>query len=196
MTLFDHTAVWHAAEPYMRFRRNDVHIPVVYHFAEKLAVMHPDCDQEIVTLGALLHDIGWAAVDQEELFDTAFKKLITDVRIQHEKQGARMAREILEELKIVPPSKVDEICTIIDGHDTRLEALSLNDSLVKDADKLWRYSAVGIAVSCEWLHLSPAQYIHKVENEREGFLFTDAAKELGAESLAQAKVLLKTAEIG
>ncbi len=196
MTLFDHTAVWQAAEPYMRFRRNDVHIPVVYHYANKLAAMHPDCDQEVVTLGALLHDIGWAAVDQEELFATAFKKLVTDVRIQHEKEGARMAREILEDLKLVPAAKIDEICKIIDGHDTRLEAISLNDSLVKDADKLWRFSAVGISISSEWLHLSPAKYIYKVENEREGFLFTDGAKQLGAESLAEAKALLKTAEIG
>jgi len=196
MTLFDHTAVWQAAEPYMRFRRNDVHIPVVYHYANKLAAMHPDCDPEVVTLGALLHDIGWAAVDQEELFGTAFKKLVTDVRIQHEKEGARMAREILEDLKIVSAAKIDEICDIIDGHDTRLEAMSLNDSLVKDADKLWRFSAVGVAVSCEWHHISPAKYIYKVENEREGFLFTDAAKELGAASLAEAKALLKTVEIG
>ncbi|MEM7797934.1 MAG: HD domain-containing protein [Chloroflexota bacterium] len=196
MTGFDHTAVWQAAEPYMRYRRNDVHIPVVYHFAEKLARLNPDCDPEVVTLGALLHDIGWAAVDQEELFGTAFKKLVTNVRIQHEKEGARMAREILEKLKIVSAGKIDEICTIIDGHDTRLEALSLNDSLVKDADKLWRFSSVGIAVSCEWHHISPAAYVYKVENEREGFLFTEGAKRLGAESLAEAKTLLKLAEIG
>lgn len=169
MSLFDHADVWKAAEPYMRFRRNDVHIPVVYYWAEKLVEMHPECDGEVVMLGALLHDIGWAAVDQEELFATAFKKLVTDVRIQHEKEGAKMAREILEALDIVSPEKIDEICDIIDGHDTRLEAMSLNDSLVKDADKLWRFHPVGIAVSAEWLHVSPAQYVWKVENEREGF---------------------------
>lgn len=196
MALFDHSMVWQAAEPYMRFRRNDVHIPVVYHFANKLATMHPDCDPEVVTLGALLHDIGWAAVDQEELFATAFKKLVTDVRVQHEKEGARMAREILETLQIVSAAKIDEICAIIDGHDTRLEALSLNDSLVKDADKLWRFSAVGIAVSSEWLHLTPAQYIHKVETEREGFLFNETSKSLGASAIAEAKALLQTDIVG
>lgn len=180
----------------MRFRRNDVHIPIVYHFAEKLAALHPACDVEVVTLAALLHDIGWAAVDQQELFDTAFKKLVTNVRIQHEKEGARMAREILERLDIVSAAKVDEICAIIDGHDTRLEALSLNDSLVKDADKLWRFSAVGIAVSSEWLKLTPAQYAHKVETEREGFLFNDASKKIGAIALSEAKRLFKLSEIG
>ncbi|MEM7333586.1 MAG: HD domain-containing protein [Chloroflexota bacterium] len=196
MTIFDHTAVWEAAEPYMRFRRNDVHIPVVYDFANQLAVMHPDCDPEVVTLAALLHDIGWAAVDQNELFGTAFKKLVTDVRIQHEKEGARMAREILGQLAILPTDKINEICTIIDGHDTRLDALSLNDSLVKDADKLWRFSAVGVAVSCEWHHITPGQYIYKVENEREGFLFTEAAKALGAASLASAKAIFQTEILG
>ena len=107
-----------------------------------------------------------------------------------------MARGILEGLGLVSAEKIDEICAIIDGHDTRLDALSLNDSLVKDADKLWRFHPIGIAVSCEWHHISPAQYVRKVENEREGFLFTQAAKRLGAASLAEAKAILKLPEIG
>ena len=34
---------------------------------------------------------------------------------------------------------VEEVVAIIDGHDSRRHALSRNDELVKDADKLWRY---------------------------------------------------------
>ena len=41
------------------------------------------------------------------------------------------------------PSIVEEVVAIVDGHDSRLHALSRNDELVKDADKLWRYSVTG-----------------------------------------------------
>ena len=46
---------------------------------------------------------------------------------------------------IVVPYEDDEVSRlIIDGHDTRDHALSLEDSLVKDADKLWRYTRFGL----------------------------------------------------
>ena len=39
---------------------------------------------------------------------------------------------------------------IIDGHDTRKHALSLEDALMKDADKLWRFSRHGVATIGGW----------------------------------------------
>ena len=76
----------------------------------------------------------------------------SDMRRAHEIEGARIAREL------VSGEHVDEIATIIDGHDSRLEALSLNDSLVKDADKLWRYTTTGVAVGCDWFGMTPGEY--------------------------------------
>ena len=80
---------------------------------------------------------------------------------------------------------------IIDGHDTRLHALSRNDELVKDADKLWRYSTTGVAVGCDFFGLTPGQYADHVERELDDVLFTDAAREIGARDLAQSRAILQ-----
>ncbi|MEM7343237.1 MAG: HD domain-containing protein [Chloroflexota bacterium] len=154
--------VWQATQPYMWARRNNIHIPICYHYAEQLVEAHPECDPDVVLLGIMLHDLGWATVDQEKITAKVLGTRVTDVRIQHEKEGARIAKEILDGCGY-PKSLTDEICAIIDGHDTRLEALSLNDSLVKDADKLWRFNPIGITVATEWFEWTPARYAAKVE---------------------------------
>jgi hypothetical protein len=45
-----------------------------------------------------------------------------------------------------PEQMCKEIVTIIEGHDSRKSSLSLNDAIVKDADKLWRYSQTGMSI--------------------------------------------------
>jgi hypothetical protein len=51
--------VWRACEPYMRARKNDIHIPLSFAFARRLLEAHPEADRDIVLLSLLLHDIGW-----------------------------------------------------------------------------------------------------------------------------------------
>ncbi len=183
--------VWKSTQPYMWARRNNVHIPVCYHYAEQLVEAHPDCDPEVVLLGIMLHDLGWATVDQGEITAKVLGSRVTDVRIQHEKEGARIAKEILE-THGYGGALIEEICSIIDGHDTRLEPLSLNDKLVKDADKLWRFSPVGISVSSEWFDWPPVRYIEKVETKDIELIFTDVAVDIAKKELARAKELFKT----
>jgi hypothetical protein len=79
----------------------------------------------VVLLGILLHDLGWAVVDQREMFEQGFgpNMIEFDVRIQHEKEGARIAREILTELEY-DPEIIEHVVTIIDGHDTRKTAMA------------------------------------------------------------------------
>ena len=49
-------ALWSAAAPYLRARKNDVHIPLSYGFAETLLESFPDADPEVVLPAILLHD--------------------------------------------------------------------------------------------------------------------------------------------
>ncbi len=189
-----YTEIWRAVEPYMRFRRNDVHVPICYHFAEMLVDTHPNGDRDVVLLGILLHDIGWAFVDQQEMYATAFKKDITPVRIQHEKEGAQVAREVLMQHGY-PQPLIDEVASIIDGHDTRKETLSLNDSLVKDADKLWRFTPTGIAFASEWLETTPAGYVHKLKTKDIHLIFNDAARKIAQVELEKSKTLLRIADL-
>jgi HD superfamily phosphodiesterase len=181
----------------MRARKNDVHIPLSYWYAERLLEHHPEADADVVLLAIMFHDAGWAVIDEERIFAEGFPRggaevdLDSDVRILHEKEGARIAREALEPLGWAP-AVVDEVIAIIDGHDSRPTALSRNDELVKDADKLWRYSVTGLSVSCDWFGLTPGAYAARLERQVREALFTDAAREIGARDLAQSRALLQT----
>jgi putative nucleotidyltransferase with HDIG domain len=184
--------VWRASLPYMRSRKNDVHIPLSFRAAEQLLEDHPQANRDVVLLGILLHDLGWAVVDQHEMFEQGFgpNMMESDVRIQHEKEGARIATEILRQLEY-DPEIIEHVVKIIDGHDTRKTALSLEDQLVKDADKLWRFTVTGIAIACEWFKMTPAQYANRLEREIEGQLFTPTAVKMAQASLQDARDVLK-----
>ncbi len=189
--LSGYAEVWAAARPYMRARKNDVHIPLSYGYAARLLESHPEADADVVLLGILLHDVGWAVVDQEAIYRDGFgpQMMESDVRIAHEKEGARLARAILGPLGYAE-SLVDEVVAIIDGHDTRRDALSLNDSLVKDADRLWRFCVTGVALASEWWSLTPAEYVVRLEEQLPLF-FTPAAAALARDELAVSRAALR-----
>lgn len=184
--------LWTAARPYMWARKNNVHIPIVFLFAEQLVERHPEADPDIVLPAALLHDVGWAAVDQEAIYREGFGPNMYEsaVRIAHEREGARLARELLPPLGYAPGA-VDEIATIIAGHDSRLEALSLNDQLVKDADKLWRCCVTGASTVCDWMSITPGQYYERVRRRIDGLLFTEVAREMARAELARTRRILR-----
>jgi len=192
----DHSAVWAAARPYMRARKNDVHIPMAYDYAQRLLEAHPLLDSEVVSLSILLHDIGWAVVDQEAIYRDGFGPgmMESEVRFAHEREGARLAREILVELGY-PGEVIERVVEIIDGHDTRAEALSPEDELVKDADALWRFSVAGIAVACDWFGLTPGEYADRTEPQIDGRLFTETARAIARAELADTRRALRTAEL-
>lgn len=196
MPEIDHSAVWAAALPYMRTRKNDIHIPLAYDYARRLLERHPEADPEVVLLAILLHDIGWAVVDQQAMLTEAFgaNAMEADVRYAHEREGARLAREILEGLDY-PDAVVEEVTTIIDGHDTRPQAISRNDELVKDADALWRFSVVGTAIACDWWGETPSAYGERVQVMLEERLFTETAREIARAELAETARLLRFAEL-
>ena len=170
--------IWRLATPYLQTRDNDAHTLYSYGIARQLLMRIPEADEHIVLPAIILHDTGWSTVDE---FD-AFQAIAPDrdgsydwAVYQHEKEGARIAREVLTEAGI-PESDIDEICTIIDGHDTRLEALSLNDKLVKDSDKVWRVSPHGTDVAMPRFGLNREESLRINSYRAYDVLFTDEAK--------------------
>jgi hypothetical protein len=186
-----YAAVWAAARPYMRARKNDVHVPLCFGFAEQLLDRHPEADRDVVLLAILLHDVGWGVLDEERIYAEAFtgESMRTDIRFAHEREGARLAGEILGELDW-PEELVAEVTAIVDGHDTRAEALSRNDELVKDADRLWRFSLTGVSVSCDWFGMTPGEYATRVEVQVDR-CFTAAGREIAARELAATRAALR-----
>lgn len=138
--------IYKKARHYLNTRQNDVHISISYGLARQLLKHYPEADEAIVLPAILLHDVGWSIVPEEKQIK-AFGPKANDYETQrlHEVEGARIAEQILNSLNY-GEEKIHEIVTIIDGHDSRHQPLSLNDALVKDADKLWRYTLPGVDI--------------------------------------------------
>ena len=179
------------ARPYLDTRCNEVHVSVCYAMAERLLSHYPDADPEVVLPAILLHDVGWKMVPEEKQAG-AFGPRAEDMETRriHETEGVRIARRILVSLGY-ERGKTEEILAIIDGHDSREEALSLNDAIVKDADKLWRFSQVGLKVDVRRFGVDRDRYMRWLKKRVSGWLFTSAARDLAYRGLADAGVSTK-----
>ena len=171
-----HDAIWQRAAPYLAVRSNDAHTLYSYGLARALVDLHPEADPEVVLPGILLHDTGWSQVPPDDVLAAiAPGGSRRDLVLFHEKEGARIAQEILEDVGH-DADRTGEIVGIVDGHDSRLEALSLNDALVKDADKLWRLTPHGVDTVMDWFGLSREQAHRLIGSRVHDHLFTDAAR--------------------
>lgn len=157
-------ALWHDARPYLDVRNNDEHTLVAYGVAKALLAQIPEADESIVLPAILLHDVGWKRVPQELLLEAIGRNPSRpDLVRDHELYGVEIARGILERHR---PSGVDidAVLAIIDGHDTTKHAKSINDAVVKDADKGWRTTPHGMRTIRGWYDWSLEQYIDMVTN--------------------------------
>lgn len=172
-TMYDQ--IYAAAEPYWHTRSNDIHVPESYALAKALLRHYPEADEEIVLPAILLHDIGYMGIPEEtQMQGLAGSPLGWDADITrlHEMEGARLAGEILSVLGY-DPAKTALIMQIIDGHDSRKEALSLDDALVKDADKLWRFTVSGVRICHTWTNQTPEAFTIYVESHIADWMLTE-----------------------
>lgn len=186
-----YTQIYPRAEPWQT-RSNEIHVPESYALAQKLVAAHPEADADIALPAILLHDVGYMAVPAEDHLKGlagAVKGWEPDITRRHEIQGAALAGEILAEVGWDPQRTV-VIQDIVDGHDSRSEALSLEDQLVKDADKLWRFTESAVRICHKWMELTPERYVNCVQSEIERWFFTDTARELARRELARSREAL------
>ncbi|MBB2891962.1 HD domain-containing protein [Flexivirga oryzae] len=169
-------AVWRLAVPHLHVRSNDAHTAYSYGLAKALCDLHPEADRDVVLPAIILHDTGWSRVPEDEVLEAirpgGGRK---DLVLLHEKEGAAIARDVLGQLGR-DPEQIEEIVQIVDGHDSRLTSLSLNDSLVKDADKLWRLTPHGVDTVMDWFGLTRGQAHLLIGSRVHEHLFTDAAR--------------------
>ena len=172
------------AKPYLDTRMNDLHTGISARFACAL-IEKEGGSEDIILPAILLHDVGWKRVP-EEFHLKAFGPKADALEWQrvHEEEGAVIAREILLQVAY-DEDKIQEILEIIDGHDSRKDALSLNDRIVKDADKLWRYSKEGFYIDIKRFEETFDRGMKRLESSLEKWFFTDSAKELARQELTQ-----------
>ena len=177
--------IFELAKPYLNIRRNDIHTETVYRFAIRLLAIEPG-DATVTLPAVICHDVGWSLVPENlhlKAFGPAADPELTRL---HELEGVKLAREILSALNY-DPRKTAEILAIIDGHDTRLTALSESDKLVKDADKLWRFDESGLAIDAERFQIDISSHVNWLEQQIEPWFFTETGKKLAREELAKFK---------
>jgi len=184
-TVYD--KIYREAEPYLDTRCNDVHVSLSYEFARRLLALYPQADADIVLPAIVLHDVGWKMVPEEKQRG-AFGPKAKDKKTQrfHEVEGVKIARRILTDLNY-ERRKIPQVLAIIDGHDTRQEALGLNDQLVKDADKLWRFTPAGVDIDHARFGIARDAYLAWLDTVIDDWFFTPEAAQMARDALAEAK---------
>ena len=189
--LFDpdphHAAIWARAARHLAVRDNDVHTLYAYGLARALLACLPDGDPEVVLPAILLHDTGWSQVPEADVLAAIAPGAgDRETVLRHEKEGARIASSVLAEVGH-DADRTARIVQIVDGHDSRREALSLDDAIVKDADKLWRFTESGVRICCGWMGRTPGDFMDFVESRIDTWLLTDAGRALAREILAESR---------
>lgn len=183
------TQMYTRSEPYWQVRSNELHVPACFEFAKQLLMAYPERDAEIVLAAILMHDNGYMKVPPETLLmglkdaPVGYDGNITRL---HEIAGVEIAHDILQHLDY-DASKTEDILDIIDGHDSRIEAISAEDELVKDADKLWRFCTDGVRIASGWMNLSTDEFLNYVESKIETWFFTTVAKSMAQEMAAETR---------
>jgi len=177
--------IFERAKPFLCIRKNLVHTRIVLYYALKLLKSEKG-DEGVVIPAIILHDVGWSVIP-EHLHLTAFGPNLSHPELTrlHEREGARIAKRILEKLRY-PSQKKEEICQIIKGHDSRKRPISWNDRVVKDADKLWRYSRKGMVIDLDRFHIPHRDYLIFLEASIEHWFLTPTGM-----GLAKKEILLR-----
>ncbi len=172
--------IFELARPLLETRDNVLHTTIAYSFAVRLLAAEGG-NPDVVLPAVILHDTGWKSVP-EELQLKAFGPGRRDREINriHEIEGAKRAREILEQIDYAP-ELVDRIAEIILGHDSRKEALSLEDSIVKDSDRLWRFSEEALEVDPARFGIPAALHAHWLGEQIDTWFYTETAKRIARE---------------
>jgi len=122
-------------------------------------------DVELVQIGALLHDIGWA------------------VGNPHNETGAKLANKILKEMNY-PREKSEKIVGIILHHplDFKDKLETLEEKIVWDADKIDLLGVIGVVRAFHWLGNKPFEAVVKTCFEEQtpiyNLLNTQTAKKI------------------
>jgi len=194
----EHREIWERAKPHLRVRDNDAHTLYAYGIARALCEAVPDADPAVVLPAILLHDTGWSRVPEESVLEAIRPGGgRPDLVLLHEREGVRIAEGILGDLGY-RREIVDAVAAIILTHDSVREARSIDDAVVKDADKVWRVSPHGIDTVMDWFGLEREAANRLCSWRVHEHLHTDAARLMarGFAAIASVDCLPERAELG
>jgi hypothetical protein len=174
--------IWELARPYLDTRDNEIHTKISVEFGFKLLEAEGG-DEEVVIPAIMLHDVGWKEVPEDiQLKGFGPKVTLPELTKIHEDEGVKIAKDILEKINY-DSNKAEEILRIVGGHDSGKEPISLNDKLVKDADKLFRYTKEYIDIYAEKFELTHEQMCARHEEKLSKWFLTQSGSEMAKAEL-------------
>lgn len=177
--------IWLAARPWLDVRSNDEHTLISYRLGQALLRIYPEADASVVLPAILMHDVGWKKFPPEQLAAAVGPNpKYPELQRAHEVEGVKIAAEAFSQLAL-PWLQTDAILAIIDGHDTRKSAISREDALMKDADKLWRFTAHGVATIGSWFDTPPKETLAMLESFVLPSMLTDAGAGMAQALIAE-----------
>jgi len=177
--------IWLAARPWLDVRSNDEHTWIAYQLGRALLRLHPEADGSVVLPAILLHDVGWKMFPEEQLAQAIGPNAkYPELQRSHELESLRIARAALNKLAL-PSVDVERVLAIVDGHDTRKKPFSIEDALMKDADKLWRFTAHGVQTIGIWFGSSSQETLAMLESFVLPSVLTDAGRTMALTLLAE-----------
>ncbi|MFC1824711.1 HD domain-containing protein [Thermodesulfobacteriota bacterium] len=181
-----HGDIYKRAEHLLQTRRNDIHTRISYHFAMRLLTKEGG-NPEVVAPAILLHDIGYSEIPEDQLLFAFGPKIEKpELKKLHETAGAELAGKILHEIDY-PEERIIKIQQIINGHDSRETALSLEDMIVKDADKLFRFSHEGFIIDYQRFKREPHEWINYLKQHIEPWFFTASGEKMAQSEIEKRK---------
>ena len=175
------------ANPYLSVRGDIDHTRVSHDYSLVL-LQREGGDKGIVEPAVILHDVGWSVLEPK-VISAAFGVLAEGEEAErlnriHETQGAAIAQQILRSLDY-DPGLIEKVSAIISRHDSGRDAHSLEEGLVKDADKLWRSSKIGFWEEAERQDLDPKELYRYLNERYQEWFFTPTALVLAKEDLEE-----------
>jgi len=175
------------AEPCLKMRNDSIHTRVAHSYA-LLLLQKEGGDRCIVEPAIILHDVGWSALKPDDI-ETAYGARATGTKARalnriHEIRGAGIAAEILAGLGC-DAITTGKIVKIIERHDSGKNPDTMEEKLVKDADKLWRFSKIGYPYELQRQATTHAARHAFLSKKIDNWFFTRTAKALAEKELEE-----------
>ena len=172
-------------EPYLAVRSDLPHAQIAHQYSLRLLSAEGG-DRRIVEPAVILHDVGWSKLTPEQI------KMAFGVRAGgeeaerlnriHEVEGAVIAGRLLHDLDY-DSLFIKQITIMIGRHDSGNDPESLEEKILKDADKLWRFSGFGFWNEIERQGLDSLELYRFLEERRPAWFFLPTALFLAEEEL-------------
>lgn len=184
--------IWKLALTHQDKRRDEGHAETVLGYASKLIKIENAGNENVIIPAAILHDIGWSRLSKKERLSIFRDKLNKEdkgkIQRKHEKIGTKLAENILKKANYILDF-INEILEIISQHDTRKGFIAENEGIVRDADKLWRFSKKGFWTDTKRYKIIPERYYEKLKAEIDfpNFFYSKNAKNIARQELKKRK---------